>query len=83
MSDVAQELSQAYCEFLYVAFQQIIYRAQIYDHDLFERRQYYGLPVSITRHPLLQKYLQDLVAQLQGKVSDQQIDLVRLAILTD
>eukprot|EP00937_MAST-01D_sp_MAST-1D-sp2_P004199 g4199.t1 len=48
-------------EFLEVAVHQVLYARAVYPPELFERRAIYGVPVWMSRHPDLNRYVGDAV----------------------
>lgn len=49
------------CEFLEVCFHAILYIREIYPPEIFHRKRHFGVPVRMSKHPEVNKYISDLI----------------------
>ncbi|RUS23393.1 DNA-binding protein [Endogone sp. FLAS-F59071] len=71
-----------FCEFLEIAFHQILFIREIYPSDLFERRKKYNVPVQMSRHPGLNAYICDAVLACKPDLNKGVVDKICLLITT-
>ena len=69
------------CDFMEIAFHTILYTRRIYPPEIFERRRKFGIPVHLSRHPDLSKYLVDVVCGIQSWLEADTLQKVVLAVL--
>lgn len=70
-----------FLEFLQVAFHTILFARQIYPREVFEKRRQYGLPVWMSRHPDLNKYINDFIHSLRPLLEQDKVESVSLVTL--
>ncbi|CAH1239340.1 MAD2L2 [Branchiostoma lanceolatum] len=78
--NVAQIAADIVCEFLEVAFHQILYIRQVYPAGIFQRRKKYNIPVQMSCHPDVTRYLQDTLQTIRPLVGRGEVDKVVLNV---
>ncbi|XP_038078908.1 mitotic spindle assembly checkpoint protein MAD2B-like [Patiria miniata] len=84
-SDNGVKLSQVsadvLCEFLEVAIHQILYVRSLYPSGIFDRRKKYNIPVQMSRHPELNKYITDVLEGMKPLMTKDEIQCVSVVII--
>ncbi|TPX62013.1 hypothetical protein SpCBS45565_g07097 [Spizellomyces sp. 'palustris'] len=74
------ELVDTLIEFLEVAIHYVLYVREIYPADIFEPRRKYNVPVRMSRHPVLNGYIRDVLAGIKPDLQKGVVSKVYLAI---
>ncbi|OZJ04328.1 hypothetical protein BZG36_02379 [Bifiguratus adelaidae] len=69
-------------DFFEVALHQILYIREVYPSELFEKRKKYNIPVQMCRHPLLNKYIRDVVAACKPEILQGNVERMCILITT-
>ncbi|XP_022090275.1 mitotic spindle assembly checkpoint protein MAD2B-like [Acanthaster planci] len=85
-SDNGVKLSQVsadiLCEFLEVAIHQILHVRSLYPSGIFDRRKKYNIPVQMSRHPELNKYITDVLEGMKPLMEKDEIQSLSIVIIS-
>ncbi|XP_071946082.1 mitotic spindle assembly checkpoint protein MAD2B-like [Antedon mediterranea] len=69
------------CEFLEVALHQILYIRKLYPAGIFEKCCKYNIPVQMSQHPEVNKYIKDTILGIKPLLSKDEVHGVTVVIL--
>ncbi|KAG4098279.1 DNA-binding protein [Neocallimastix lanati (nom. inval.)] len=77
------QIIDIFCELLEVSTHLILYVTKVYPIDFFDKREKYGTPVVMSRHPQLNGYIRDVILSLKPYLQKDLIENIYILIIND